>query len=112
VSGAAAAAAARGVAVIPRAAMFRFGDWVYAGAVDFPVDALRLGDVPFVLPALQKQQGRLAFLSEAKAFPSGALRCSAVQCRLQRTAPRIRVRSSIAQPARLRVVCWLGSSSC
>lgn len=60
-----------GTGLIPRAAMFRFGDWVYSGVVDFPVDALRLGDVPFVLPALQKQQGRLEFLSEAKAFPAG-----------------------------------------
>jgi hypothetical protein len=37
--------------------------------VDFPVEALRLGDVPFVLPALQKQQGRLAFISDALDFP-------------------------------------------
>lgn len=72
-SGGAAGAAAAGAGLIPRTAVFRFGDWVYAGQVDFPVEALRLGDVPFVLPALQKQQGRLAFLSEAKAFPLGAL---------------------------------------
>ena len=38
--------------------------------VDFPVEALRLGDVPFVLPALPKQQGRLGFISDAAAFPS------------------------------------------
>ena len=55
--------------LVPRAGLFRFGDWVYAGVVEFPVDALRLGDVPHVLPALQKQQGRLGFLSESKAFP-------------------------------------------
>jgi hypothetical protein len=72
-STASSSAASSGSGLIPRAAMFRFGDWVYAGVVDFPVDALRLGDVPFVLPALQKQQGRLEFLSEAKAFPVGEL---------------------------------------
>lgn len=59
-----------GLALVPRNAMFRFGSWVYAGVVEFPVDSLRLGDVPYVLPALQKQQGRLAYISEATAFPA------------------------------------------
>lgn len=61
-----------GASVVPREAVFRFGDWIYSGAVDFPVDALKLGDVPHVLPALQKQQGRLSFLSEATKMPVGA----------------------------------------
>ncbi len=39
-----------------RRALFRFGNWCYEGEVDFGVDALHLGDVPDVLPALQKQQ--------------------------------------------------------
>ena len=57
------------ISLISRKALFRYGSWVYAGDVDFPVESLKLGDVPFVLPALQKQQGRLAFVSEANAFP-------------------------------------------
>ncbi len=42
-----------------RRALFRFGNWCYEGEVDFGVDALHLGDVPDVLPALQKQQVRV-----------------------------------------------------
>ena len=57
------------ISLVPRKALFRYGSWVYAGDVDFPVESLKLGDVPFVLPALQKQQGRLAFVSEASSFP-------------------------------------------
>lgn len=55
--------------LVPRSCIFRFGDWVYAGVADFPVDELGLGDVPYVLPAMQKQQGRLGFLCEATSFP-------------------------------------------
>ena len=54
-----------------RDAVFRFGHWVYAGAVELPA-VLTLGDVPQVLPALQRQQGRLAFLCEARASPGDA----------------------------------------
>lgn len=52
-----------------REALFRFGSWVYSGSVDFGVPTLHLGDVPDVLPALQKQQGQLGFLCEASKFP-------------------------------------------
>jgi hypothetical protein len=38
--------------------------------VDFGVDALHLGDVPDVLPALQKQQGNLAYSCDASAVPT------------------------------------------
>lgn len=62
----------------PRAALFRFGSWVYGGQVDFPVPTLRLGDVPYVLPALQKQQGKLGFISEATSFPSGHPLCTVI----------------------------------
>ena len=51
---------------------------MYAGPVEFPVDALRLGDVPYLLPALQKQQGRLGFVSEATAFPCGHALCGTI----------------------------------
>ena len=53
-----------------RDALFRFGSWVYAGKVDFGVPALHLGDVPEVLPALQRQQGQLGFLCETSTFPT------------------------------------------
>lgn len=59
-----------GLVLVPRQAAFRFGSWIYAGTVHFPVDTLRLGDVPYVLPAVQKQQGRLAFLAEATGVPA------------------------------------------
>ncbi len=53
-----------------REALFRFGSWVYAGQVDLGVPRLHLGDVPDVLPALQRQQGLLGFLCEAASFPA------------------------------------------
>ena len=56
--------------LVPRVVLFRFGNWVYGGEVDFPVEQLRLGDVPYVLPALQKQQGRLDYIADAKALPA------------------------------------------
>jgi len=53
-----------------RRALFRFGNWCYGGEVDFGVQHLNLGDVPDVLPTLQKQQGNLAYLCEIAKFPS------------------------------------------
>ena len=53
-----------------RRALFRFGNWCYGGEVDFGVQQLNLGDVPDVLPTLQKQQGNLAYLCEIAKFPS------------------------------------------
>lgn len=53
-----------------RECLFRFGNWCYAGAVDFGVDALNLGDVPDVLPVLQRQQGSLAYMCEIAKFPA------------------------------------------
>ncbi len=53
-----------------RRALFRFGNWCYGGEVDFGVPQLNLGDVPDVLPTLQKQQGNLAYLCEIAKFPS------------------------------------------
>ena len=52
-----------------REVLFRFGNWCYGGEVALGVDALHLGDVPDLLPALQRQQGRLQYLYEAKAVP-------------------------------------------
>jgi hypothetical protein len=69
---------AGGGTLVSRPALFRFGSWVYGGKVEFPVESLRLGDVPYVLPALQKQQGRLGFVSEATAFPSGHALCGTI----------------------------------
>lgn len=59
-----------------RDVLFRFGNWCYEGQVDFGVDALHLGDVPEVLPALQKQQGNLAFLCETSSVPASNQFCS------------------------------------
>lgn len=59
-----------GSSLVPREAVFRFGSWIYAGGVEFPVENLTLGDVPYLLPALQKQQGRLGYLSEATSMPA------------------------------------------
>jgi len=55
--------------LVPRTVAFRFGNWVYGGEVSFPVENLHLRDVPYVLPALQKQQGRLGYISEANSMP-------------------------------------------
>jgi hypothetical protein len=55
-----------------RKALFRFGNWCYEGEVDFGVDALHLGDVPDVLPALQKQQGQLAYAFDVGSIPSSS----------------------------------------
>jgi hypothetical protein len=53
-----------------RKAMFRYGSWVYTGEVDFGVPALHLGDIPEMLPALQRQQGRLAYTCDVSSFPT------------------------------------------
>jgi hypothetical protein len=55
---------------VPRQCVFRFGSWVYCGDGYFPVSELKLGDVPFVLPALQKQQGRLGYLCDVAQMPA------------------------------------------
>lgn len=52
-----------------RAALFRYGGWVYTGKVDFGLPALHLGDIPEMLPALQRQQGRLEYTCDVGAFP-------------------------------------------
>lgn len=53
-----------------RNVFFRFGGWCYSGQVDLGVDVLHLGDVPEVLPALQRQQSNLAFTCETSAVPT------------------------------------------
>lgn len=53
-----------------RNVFFRFGGWCYSGQVDLGVDTLHLGDVPEVLPALQRQQSMLAFTCETSAVPA------------------------------------------
>jgi hypothetical protein len=67
-----------GNTLVSRSALFRFGNWIYAGKVEFPVETLRLGDVPYVLPALQKQQGRLGYVAEATNFPANHFLASTV----------------------------------
>jgi hypothetical protein len=72
--------------LVPRASLFRFGNWVYGGEVEFPVEQLHLGDVPYVLPALQKQQGRLDYIADAKAIPKSYLLTSTLQQFMAATA--------------------------
>lgn len=55
-----------------REALFRYGSWVYTGKVDFGVPALHLGDIPEMLPALQRQQGKLGYTCEVTSFPTAS----------------------------------------
>ncbi|KAH9109072.1 hypothetical protein AeMF1_015813 [Aphanomyces euteiches] len=50
--------------------LFRCGNWCYTGKVDLGDSEITLGDLPLVIPALQKQQGSLQFLCEWKQIPS------------------------------------------
>jgi len=43
--------------------LFRFGSWVYSGQVKL-ISKLSLSDIPFVIPALRVQQGKLKYLSD------------------------------------------------
>jgi len=52
-----------------RPALFRYGGWVYSGKVEFGIPSLNLGDIPEMLPALQRQQGRLAYTCDVGSFP-------------------------------------------
>ncbi|CEG43061.1 uncharacterized protein PHALS_13283 [Plasmopara halstedii] len=49
--------------------LFRCGNWCYSGKVDLGNADLELADLPVVIPALQKQQASLQYLSEWKALP-------------------------------------------
>jgi hypothetical protein len=49
--------------------LFRCGNWCYTGKVDLGDSEITLGDLPVVIPALQKQQGSLQFLCEWKQIP-------------------------------------------
>ncbi|KAJ0407299.1 hypothetical protein ATCC90586_002227 [Pythium insidiosum] len=52
--------------------LFRCGNWCYGGKVDLGSAAIELGDLPAVIPALQKQQGSLQYLCEWKAIPAAS----------------------------------------
>jgi hypothetical protein len=51
-------------------AMFRFGSWCYAGSVQL-TPAIKLADIPYVIPALRIQQSRLSYYSDVRHLPSG-----------------------------------------
>eukprot|EP01138_Halocafeteria_seosinensis_P010883 gb/GECG01011116.1/.p1 GENE.gb/GECG01011116.1/~~gb/GECG01011116.1/.p1 ORF type:complete len:645 (+),score=93.83 gb/GECG01011116.1/:1-1935(+) len=94
-----------------RDALFRFGNWCYAGKVDFGVGQLHLGDVPDVLPALQRQQGNLAYFCDAGSFPdnnsfSEILRVYTASIRFL-TNEMINVEDRIAQLADTGVTSWI-----
>lgn len=94
-----------------RDALFRFGNWCYAGKVDFGVEQLHLGDVPDVLPALQKQQGNLAYFCDADSFPEGntfseVLRVYTASIRFL-TNEMVNVEDRIAKLADTGVTSWI-----
>lgn len=51
--------------------LFRFGSWCYAGRVQL-TPTLTLSDIPFVIPALRMQQGRLDFYCDVSNIPTNS----------------------------------------
>ena len=51
--------------------LFRFGSWCYSGRVQL-TPALTLADVPFVIPALRLQQGRLDYYCDVCSIPANS----------------------------------------
>ena len=94
-----------------RDALFRFGNWCYGGEVDFGVEGLHLGDVPDVLPTLQKQQGNLAYLCEISKFPSdspNAAVLAAYKASLEfLTAEMLSVEEELEKLSQLGLTGWL-----
>lgn len=51
--------------------LFRFGTWCYAGRV-LLTPTLTLSDIPFVIPALRMQQGRLDYYCDISTIPTNS----------------------------------------
>ena len=51
--------------------LFRFGSWCYAGRVQL-TPTLTLSDIPFVIPALRMQQGRLDYYCDVSNIPTNS----------------------------------------
>ena len=51
--------------------LFRFGTWCYAGRV-LLTPTLTLSDIPFVIPALRMQQGRLEYYCDISTIPTNS----------------------------------------
>mmetsp|Transcript_32439 Transcript_32439/g.30933 ORF Transcript_32439/g.30933 Transcript_32439/m.30933 type:complete len:747 (+) Transcript_32439:226-2466(+) len=51
--------------------LFRFGSWCYAGRVQL-TPTLTLSDIPFVIPALRMQQGRLDYYCDVCNIPTNS----------------------------------------
>jgi hypothetical protein len=55
-----------------RDVMFRFGSWCYTGNVEL-IEALKIDDIPHVIPALRIQQHKLAYLCDVSSMPEDNL---------------------------------------
>lgn len=51
--------------------LFRFGSWCYSGRVQL-TPTLTLSDIPFVIPALRMQQGRLDYYCDVSSIPTNS----------------------------------------
>jgi hypothetical protein len=51
--------------------LFRFGSWCYSGRVQL-TPTLSLADIPFVIPALRMQQGRLDYYCDVNNIPTNS----------------------------------------
>ena len=51
--------------------LFRFGSWCYSGRVQL-TPTLSLSDIPFVIPALRMQQGRLDYYCDVSKIPTNS----------------------------------------
>ena len=51
--------------------LFRFGSWCYSGRVQLS-PTLTLSDIPFVIPALRMQQGRLDYYCDVSNIPTNS----------------------------------------
>ncbi len=94
-----------------RAALFRYGGWVYTGKVDFGLPALHLGDIPEMLPALQRQQGRLEYTCDVGAFPVESAFFPVVRQYMAAVSflhdEMIAVQDTLAEMAEVGITSWI-----
>lgn len=94
-----------------RAALFRYGGWVYTGKVDFGLDPLRLCDIPEMLPALQRQQGRLEYTCDVGSFPVDSAFFPVVRQYMAAVSflhdEMIAVQDTLAEMAEVGITSWI-----
>jgi hypothetical protein len=59
------AASPEGRAEGKREVLFKCGNWCYEGSVDFSESIEGVDSIPYIIPELQRQQGRLGFYCSA-----------------------------------------------